>query len=449
MFGKHNIWVSQEVIDYQIDDPVGKKLEEAIMSIDLSISEGKYKTNKMLLDKAPEARLIEKILKDRFGLNLLFNSTLSEVYDAAILPFEGDTVLSMSSLSGLSDSVNKITNQELHDSAVKAIKERESVRKSMHDKTGWVNNKLAKVGGYLSEVRHELLINFFRLFRSNQTPSNIAAIILHETGHAFDGLAQHHRLTTTNSTILSIVQDLNNNSPDVVYHRYKAYFRKNDITETMLGNDKESINFRSTLARTYLKSLEGEYINSKYDQTNFESSADSFAVRLGYGASLANALMVIREHERTINYVDNRGLYQSKSIIDIFHSIGVMSVIGGTFLATVMAYVINLLLRPRETHMTYDLPLDRFNRVKNGVINNLKISNLPPKVVNDLLKQYDSLTELILNNPRLNQEEKGSKEKMVKSNATNYRYIKTQQLIENAMNNTLFVSAARVKNNRS
>lgn len=80
------------------------------------------------------------------------------------------------------------------------------------------------VGGYLADVKHILIINFFKLKMDGLSSEEVAAVITHEIGHAFDGLSAHYKMHTTNSAIMDTLNQLNENKTEKAFYTFKRHF---------------------------------------------------------------------------------------------------------------------------------------------------------------------------------------------------------------------------------
>ncbi len=436
-----------EIIDHQNQDPFPGKLTSAIEAIYQSIEKKEFKDNKTLQEKSPQIKKIEKLIRERFNLNMIFDKELAEYLPAAVLPFLSDYLIeannlkkaSPSGFSGLFGSTNIFKHIQ------KLDKEKDEYLKRIHGRKGFVDLKLARVGGYLADVKNYLIINFFDLMNEGMTASEVCAVILHEIGHAFVGLETHHNLTTTNSVIAEVLTEINNNKTDKAYYIFKKHFDQKDIAEASLGGQKEVSDFYGKLAQTYVGELQSQFLNGKYDQTNYENLADSFATRLGMGKDLVSGLHKLHVNYGVVTHNTRLMWFIVLFIEMLFILIWIAltgSVAWGIIIPVVLATIFGLI--ETSTHMTYDEPLDRYNRIKNNIIANLKNQKLPVKVVKDLVDQYiyiDSIIKTFMIKPEpLDLSKYFSPSKR----ADNY-HIHLQQTIENNLNSVLFLKSAQVR----
>lgn len=437
--------VSLETIDYQIKDRFPGQLQHIVESIYAELDKTPYKSNKQDIDHHSLITQMEKLIFDRFGLLVLFRGELKIISPAAIIPFFKDYERSNSYFQGVADSMHETSSLGVVKSIRSIMKERRETAKKIHNKTGYVNTKLARVGGYMSEVRHYLIIDFKRLKEDvGITPSEMVAIILHEIGHAFDGLEEHYRVQTTNRAIFDVLSDINGNKPDKVLYKYKHSFSVKEYKDSQLSTSKERQDFCGELAKRYVESVQSQLQNAKYDETNFENMADSFAARFGMGEYLASGLRRLYAYSGVLveNTMSLRVINVTLDVLVNATVFLLIPVYGFIFYIAVMSY----LMRISGSTMTYDEVIDRVMRVKNTIVHALlKRLDIPKDVVVDALEQIEYI-------------ERMAKETMVyksllselgdilysDARADRY-YIDLQQTIESQLNNRLFIQSAKLR----
>jgi hypothetical protein len=437
--------LANELIHYQNNDKFPDRLTNLVENIYKEIDAGKYKTNKELLAKSDYATGIEKLIRERFNLNVVFDKEFSEYYMAAIIPFMSDYLSASSSLNNLGPKVlsDLFSGINIYKHYQQIEKERESYFSRIHNRKGFVDKKNARVGGYLADVKNYLLINFFTLKAENETPAEVTAIITHEIGHAFTGLETHYKLQTTNSTIMDVVDNLNRNKNDKALYTFKKKFDEKDLEKASLDNNQEITDFYGKLANTYLGELNSQLINNKYDETNFENMADSFAVRFNLGRDLFTGLHKL--HAKYGMVTQKTSFFYWSLLIIEFLAITIQFILLGPVSIAMTALILLAFANLPAMQMTYDDPMGRYNRIKNGIINNLKNEKLPTAVVKDLLSQFTLIDSVMKNSTHF----ESIAEKVFGSldfvNKTDNYYIRLQQTIENSLNNVLFVKSAQLR----
>jgi hypothetical protein len=438
--------IALELIDYQNNDPFVSKLESTLESIYKEMDNKIYMDNKTLVEKSTYIKDIEELIKSRFNMNVTFEKSLHVISPAAIIPFFGDYLREAKEINRFgSDLVSKMFNfQDVVNRINVITKERKKILDSLHNKKGYIDLKNARVGGYLSELKHFIIIDFFFLKNNfDISPRELTAIILHELGHAFTGLEYHHKLETTNSTIADILDNLNNNKPDKAMYIFKKNFTKKEFQDIAVNTKEEIHDFYGKLALAYLEELKTQMINSKYDETNFENLADSFASRFNLYKDLVSGLNKLNS-KAGVTMENTVTSYAILYFIQIL-MFGLMLVFITPIGAIIFALLFITMYKSNASILVYDKPVDRYNRIKNSLINNLKNINMSEDLIKDLLDQYIFIDEIIQKTGYFEGVYKHIADLVFTSNRNSNYYIKLQQQIENGLNNMLFVSAAKVK----
>lgn len=439
--------LSLEVIDYQIKDTFPEELNQIVEKIYEGLDSRKFKTNTDVI-ASPLSKDIEKLIFTRFGLNVVMDPKLHLYYPAAIIPFSSDYLLKASSPNGVSGNTSYIdlifgANKGIINHINKINIERNKGLSKINNKKGWINTKHARVGGYLSEVRHYLIVNFQTLKGLGLSTRETVAVVIHELGHAFTGLETHHKFTTSNAAIGSILDDINGGKSDKVYYKYKRYFGEQDLIDASISQDSEVTDFYGPLASRYIKCLSSQVINNKYDETKFEYLADNFSTRFGLGKDIVSGLHLIHlKYDNTIQ--TSYTAFYSMHLVEIMGVAAVLA-LGGP-IGFILMGLIFLFSGKENANLTYDLPVDRYNRVRNAIVDNLKDPELPKDYTENLINQFEhidaimnsviartTIMEILANNIK-----PGSREAVY--------YIGIQQQAENALNNTLFVKTAKLRN---
>jgi len=441
--------IATEIIDYQNKDSFPSKLQIIVENIYRDIDNRVFETNEELLANSKYSNEIVKLIKNRFGLNVVIDTELSKYSFASIIPFvNSDIVLfkEMISFTGKGFFSNLFSGINIYKHIDSIVKEKKELYSKIHNRKGYVDTKHAKVGGYLSDVKHYIAINYFVLKGLGITPKEITAIILHEIGHAFTGLEYHHNLTTFNSTILDVMEDINKNKKDKVIYKFKKVFSKKELEDAGIGDSEEVTDFYSPLVAKYIQKLDSQLLNSKYDQTTFENLADSFAVRFNMGDELVDGLQKLNIAEKKVT--TSKVIYSVFYILDFMTWLLILSISGmaGIIVAvSVLSFMFGTMFTSKSNHMTYDFPIDRYNRVKNGIVNNLKDTNLPKDLISELVNQYNFIDSVIVNSNYFKNIYSLIQDVIVPSKRDEAYYIRLQQNIENNMNNSLFVKSAHLK----
>lgn len=451
--------ISTENINYQIKDRFFYDLSNLVREIYLDIDKGKVKNLEAIQELGHYTKL-SILIKKRFGLSIETNAKLGYVTEMGIVPFCSDLIYSTLP-NGLGfdreqiKNINGLTDPEIEtliDELVNMVNITRKTAKKINNQKGTIDRSKGYVTGYLADVRHFLMMNVVSLKEKFlMSPEEVAATIIHEIGHAFLGLENHHRFTTTNMVISEIVNHINKNELNKVVYLYKREFGSEDLMKESLDKSSIVTDFYGPLVSKYVKQIHSNMGSSYYDATSFERGADSFAVRLGAGKYLATAL-------KKLNYRTDDDLVESISSINGatlplagFISSGLINLSGAVDLF--VKYVTN----SNTKAPIYDNFKDRQKRISNELTNILKDRTLPKDEVLLLLNQWETVDNLLkMSDPRYNEKLRGSILKrffrFIKDGLSNKEtgdsldmYQKNQQRkIEDTLNNELFVKAAKL-----
>lgn len=432
-----------ETIDYQLKDKFPQALTALIEAIFKDTGKGKWTSNRTICTSHPAAKEIEKLVFSRLGLNVVFNNDFYIFTPAAIIPFFRDRQVSNSSLQGFMDLFTSEEIASVNQTLKNLMKERQKTLRKIHNKTGFVNTKLAKVGGYLSEVRHFLIIDFVKFKRAKFTAEELCAIVLHELGHAFDGLEEHYRTDTTNRAILDILVDLHHNKTDKAIYRYRNTFTRHEYDRAQLSNNQERQDFCGELAKHITTQVDSQLQNGKYDQTNFENMADTFAARFGMAEHLSSALLKLYKGSGRVQ--DNSATIRATMVtVDLLTMACVFLLLPvyGFIIYTVM---VSYLLRISASQMTYDEPLIRLRRIRNTMVNAIKDERMSGEVVKDVLAQIEFIEAALANNSQYKSLLEDVGDWLYSDAREDRHYIDLQQMIENQLNNRLYIQSAQLR----
>lgn len=436
--------ISFETIQYQHKDSFGGDLQALLQSIYDSIKSKEYKTTNQIIAKHPSVKKIEVLVKERMGLNIEISKDLYVISPAAIIPFFGDYMRG----HRISDFYQTFGTGVRFGDILKKVEEIDKAKiasmKKAHNQTGYVDLKHARVGGYLAQLRHYVLLNFVWMYESAITAAELAAITTHELGHAFDGLEEHYRLETTNRAIFDILVDLREGREDKALYRFRNKFTQTQFKHAQLSTSAERQDFCSELALRYMDTIQSQYLDDKYDETNFENMADSFATRFGMGKDIVSGLHKLHLSGGAVLPRNGFG-YSVVAFVQVL-TLATLLLIAPPFGAMAYAGLAVFFMGKRNANLTYDLPTDRYQRIKNTIVNAIKDTRLPVEVTKDLLEQIgyiDVLIEGFMNHDF----DMGDAfaNLLVPSNRNAVYYVNLQQMLERNLNNPLFVKSAELR----
>ena len=439
-------FIATELIDYQNKDRFVTECENLVYRILDEVGNDPYNdTTRKVILKSENVKKLVTLIRERFNMNIVLDPELHQFTPAAVWCFFGDYLRDYQNLnklgSGFFSDLFGFSSVQKHVNLIE--KERKEIYKSLHNKKGTIDLKNARMSGYLSEVKHYLIINFHCL--KNQlglTAREITAVILHEIGHAFTGLEYHFKLEKTNATISDIMHELNGNNVEKATYIFKREFGEKEFKDLMLNETSTRYDFCGALARKQLKSISTQMVNDRYDQTNFENLADSFATRFQVGKELVTGLNKIHVLYGQVTTGGAFLYYSITLLLWIWECLFIA--LTGPIGIVYAGLAIFLIYNDNFNELTYDSPKDRYNRIRNGIVNNLKRSDIPDDVKKDLLEQYQFIDDIIKGTKGFKSICERISGLLLSVNRNNSEHIQIQQTIENGLNNELFVKSAQL-----
>ena len=284
------------------------------------------------------------------------------------------------------------------------------------------------------------------------TADEVAAILIHEIGHAFTTFEYVGKTVMTGLIITSAVK-ATAEIPDS-QERNKVLVKACENVNLNLSQDQigaiikqHGENSDVVLLTEYVKNLNTLTKTNYYDARNCEQLADQFAVQHGAADALGRALERIYKMSYNINYRGN-AMYMLLEVMKISFTM----LWGGAMAASlggigVFLVIVLLLLQSTEVKI-YDDPKDRLIFLKRQLIDDLKVLNHQDKknavLIARLVDHIESLEMRI-------EEVKDRKSfaQAIWENVTPWgrnreQQEKKQKQLEEALNNDLFVKAAKL-----
>ena len=229
------------------------------------------------LGVSAEVRKMEKMILDRFGMNLrIFTTGML----AAILPFH---------LNQHSIFLDKFLQTP------DILKSMEELR--VNGAKGWVDEATGQVGGVFSEYPSSLYLNFNQFQQYELSPREVMAIIFHELGHFFYGCWVSSRKDKTNLILEDAIKKMSSKKDE---ERVEFLFKTvkgitKDLPEKLMDDMTSSnpIVVSKAVATIVGEVCYSQLEDAKYSETSFEQMADNFSTRFGYGTELVSALAKI------------------------------------------------------------------------------------------------------------------------------------------------------------
>jgi len=232
------------------------------------------------------AQNILKVIKDFTGLTFIY-SVAGADYGPAVLPVH------------FSESCIFLTDHQREFGRWKDITDETFDQFGKEVLSGTIDLKNAKVTGDFQKVLTYLLLPS-RLLKFNYLeevkiiPEEVAAIILHEVGHAFNGLEYLDRTATTNQILAELAKaHAERESYETVVVRVG---KKNSLSNEAIEALKKSKRPEEIAVILYGQAAEKSVSQlgaSIFDVSACEQLADQFAVRCGAGRYIATGLAKI------------------------------------------------------------------------------------------------------------------------------------------------------------
>jgi len=316
--------LSQETIDFQLNDPFPKECDAIIESIFNKIeSLGKtrdYCTYTFACNN--EIEQLQDLIFKRFGLKNRINCDNNPGLSGAVkIPFGHQNIF---------------FKRQYLDIFQSSGKDKVKLDKKINTE---VDLKSVRAKGELAETPIEIYLNFQYFFNTGATNKETTAILLHEIGHVFTFIEYGYALESGNVALLNLVKGFKDKDEKVIKQSLDylcespCYVTPDDILN----------NFNTACPLVYtkfFKDIKSQFGDSRYDNTSSEFSADLFVVRFGYQVHLAT---VFEKYVKDYNvYISNyRKLQEAAMVISALWAIVPLFIFAGPALS---AYVTTFLV---------------------------------------------------------------------------------------------------------
>ena len=321
-----------------------------------------------------------------------------------------------------------------------------------------VNINTAKCSGLFSELPFTIYLPIWQMkqgwvsedgwrisSKDRLTSEEMAACVLHETGHFFTYCESFVRTVTTNMALTALVKDLEGaysvGQREVIIGKCAADLRLKDIdTKALAATDKRAI-VEAAIVTEVAELSRSELGINIYDSTASEFLADQFAVRHGAGVHLASAL------NKFSNLFGGELAYMSQS----WFMFSQMVSIALMFLPPICIFaipinIIGILMGGfgDDGDNTYDTPEMRFARIKQDMVQRLKNRMLSAEEKKRIVADIEEMEKMMSKI----KDKRDWREYIATTIIPVYRrYRKTKQLqqqLEALASNPLFVRSAEL-----
>ncbi len=273
---------------------------------------------------------------------------------------------------------------------------------------GSVDIRKNRVDGLFAEIPFLLYLERGILVGDKFTDRGIAAIILHEIGHAFTACEYMARSIRTNQVLADISNALTNETPDKIESIIVKYAKEQELTksqkEALLNVQKPEDYVIFAYAISDEKSRQ-ELGHSVYEATSCEQLADQYATRLGAGRDLAIALITFHQFFGEYGVI-NKKLHIAMDCfsflltmtwisVTLFSGLSPMLAIIATVSLGVLMSALQVLGQKQQMYDDYDDYPTRFKRIRSDMVHQLKNSNLNAKQIAMLLGDIDEVDKVM------------------------------------------------------
>ena len=331
--------------------------------------------------------------------------------------------------------------------------------KNRKQQSATIDLEKAKVGGFFSEIEHDMFYHVPMMIKDSLTPREFAAIITHEIGHIFTFMEYCYKLNATNQVFQSLCDEVigknEKKQKEIILKDYKfgSSVKPEDIEEIINSETKVVLGYK--LFKVFKLEVTDLMNKSHYNQATSEQMADNFAVRMGLGRELVTSLDKIHRAYRNPNYglmnvmhhVLTFMLYVLVGVVAIM--LGIMIPIFASFSVIAVMFLISLILGERESNLdrTYDEVKDRFMRVRHQIIEQLKNKNMPKHEIKSTLESLEEITKIVNDVGRY----RGIINRLFKIFSSKdreaFNEILNMRDLEELAHNELFVSSAKLQSN--
>ena len=476
LFDKEQKTLSNEMIAAQINDAAIDEITGLFQKIIDEQKNYSLNNNKSFFIKKPFKNIIAKldaVIKERFGVPVkhvdgagfgyavmanppvnfnVLNNNIPDIYEAVsqelrMTPGEDDT-RDRSTLVDDTDSYRddyfRIMSQWK--------KSMDSLENKLASESVVIDLEKAKIHNLPKDYKIFIMADFkYLIDKANLTAREMTAVMMHEIGHLFTHLEYSYRTVNNTSVLLDSMQE---------YIVKKGMNPKKAIVLTYndLGGE-ENLNDASTVT-AIIKLMDkfriksSDMTDSNHAATDSEMLADQFSGRFGLSNDLASGLdKMVKEMRKPLNmliyfitlisYITFITLVMIAWIGSIAVGLGmVLSIIATVFIADTF-----ITKGGTNSALVYDVDKQRFQRMKNEMVRQLRTMNFDKKTTKELLISIDNVSKLIEITPDSNPNMLNKLYRLVFS-GTSKHYLNLKEmdeLIENLQENNLYVDSNKLK----
>ena len=305
---------------------------------------------------------------------------------------------------------------------------------------GLVNMRESTVGGVFSEIPLNMMMPADMLKGIKYDPDEVAAIMLHETGHAFTFFEFACRQVTTNHALNNLIRvldtSISNEQRVILFEKAAKSMELNPDRTKALKLCKNEEQVTHVIIGGAIDKCKSELGGSVYDVNSAEYLADQFAARHGAGKSIVTGLDKLFKQYG----MDRRGRAINDNITWVIWLLLTITT-GGIF---VLVILLSMFVQDRSS-MIYDTEHARFNRVRMQLIEKLKEEDLTREIRATISEEIKVIDKCLVDYS----DDLDRIEKLAYYFRSNYRdqvtFERLQKDLESLASNDMFVMANRLR----
>jgi hypothetical protein len=268
---------------------------------------------------------------------------------------------------------------------------------------GFVDLKKSRIGGFYSTIKFDIFASFKFITGIKFSAEELAAIILHELGHAFVLFEMLDRTCRTNQILAATAKASSDNpTGDLLKQRIVMIGSKSDFTDEQITalQNANSAATRQVLVLSYRNNepIRNDLQSTNYHTTTYEALADNFVARHNLGRDLVSALERVGIHYGMPEY--HKGIRVVIAVLDLVTSlistaVGVFMLATGGAMSLFGVFLLGMiglsLLGSGDNYrdFTYDDLNVRYKRIREQSVVYLKNKQLDPQEIKRCLEDLE------------------------------------------------------------
>jgi hypothetical protein len=265
---------------------------------------------------------------------------------------------------------------------------------------GTVNLKTGKVTGVFEEMGSTMYMPYDMFTGNAFSPEEIAATQLHELGHLFSYCEYMSRSASTNQALAGLVKGLEEANTveerEVVLVGVKKALELKELDTKALAQSTDKRAIEVVVVSNIATSIEDEIGANIYNFNTWEYLSDQYAARQGAGRYVVTALDKIYRASWNISfrstpaYLTMEALKAGLFVSTIF--IAAMGAWGAGYVAQLFMLLVAM---DGMGDGTYDRPGARMKRVRNQIVEALKLRHLTEEEAQRYTEDLQAIDEVL------------------------------------------------------